>query len=64
MNDWAEADWIPLGDSEEQLVEFARIGDAVGLRDSRQGGDSPVLVFSPVEWEAFLNGVRDGEFDL
>jgi hypothetical protein len=27
-------------------------------------GDGPVLTFSPKEWEAFLGGVRLGEFDL
>jgi hypothetical protein len=26
--------------------------------------DGPVLVFTPAEWEAFVAGVRDGEFDL
>jgi hypothetical protein len=23
-----------------------------------------VLQFTPIEWEAFLHGARDGEFDL
>jgi hypothetical protein len=23
-----------------------------------------VLLFTPLEWEAFVGGVRDGEFDL
>jgi hypothetical protein len=26
--------------------------------------DGPTLVFTPAEWEAFVAGVRDGEFDL
>jgi hypothetical protein len=35
----------------------------VSVRDSKdQLG--PVLTFTPVEWEAFIGGVRDGEFDL
>ncbi len=31
----------------------------------RQGleSDGTVLVFTPSEWDAFLLGVRDGEFD-
>jgi hypothetical protein len=35
----------------------------VGIRDSKDR-EGPVLVFRPHEWEAFLAGVRDGEFDL
>jgi Domain of unknown function (DUF397) len=32
----------------------------------RNGGrpDGPTLVFTPAEWDAFVAGVRDGEFDL
>jgi hypothetical protein len=25
--------------------------------------DGPVLLFTPAEWEAFVLGARDGEFD-
>ncbi|HZD73428.1 MAG TPA: DUF397 domain-containing protein [Actinomycetota bacterium] len=41
-------------------VEVAFVGGNVAIRDSknRQG---PVLVFTPVEWDAFVAGVRDGE---
>ncbi|GAT68003.1 DUF397 domain-containing protein [Planomonospora sp. ID91781] len=45
-------------------VEVAQLpGGRVGVRDSknRQG---PVLVFTPGEWDAFVGGVKDGEFDL
>ncbi len=45
-------------------VEVAFIDDGrVAVRDSknRQG---PVLMFTPVEWQAFLGGVREGELDL
>ena len=44
-------------------VEVATLERVVGVRDSkdRQG---PVLVFRFDEWNAFLAGVRDGEFDL
>jgi len=35
----------------------------ITLRDAAQP-DGPVLVFTPAEWEAFVAGVRDGEFDL
>ena len=33
------------------------------MRDSKRP-DGPVLAFTPAEWEAFVLGVRDGEFDI
>ena len=33
------------------------------LRNPEDPG-GPTLVFTPAEWEAFVAGVRDGEFDL
>jgi hypothetical protein len=43
-------------------VGFAADG-SVGVRDTKQNGEGPVLVFFPSEWEAFLGGVAKGEFD-
>lgn len=43
-------------------VGFGEDG-AIGVRDTKQNGEGPVLVFTPSEWEAFLGGVRGGEFD-
>ena len=37
-------------------------GGAVGVRNSRER-EGPVLRFTPDEWQAFLGGVRNGEFD-
>lgn len=37
-------------------------GGTVGVRNSRDR-EGPVLLFSPGEWQAFLGGVRNGEFD-
>jgi hypothetical protein len=37
-------------------------GGAIGLRNSRDR-EGPVLRFTPDEWQAFLGGVRNGEFD-
>ena len=45
-------------------VEVAVVGDRIAVRDSKQRGGGPVLEFTAVEWEAFLGGVRGGEFDL
>jgi hypothetical protein len=48
----------------DNCVEVATAGDgSVGVRDSKQHGLGPVLEFTPSEWEAFLGGVKDGEFD-
>jgi hypothetical protein len=33
------------------------------MRDTKNP-DSPVLAFTPAEWEAFVLGVKDGEFDI
>jgi Domain of unknown function (DUF397) len=44
-------------------VEVALVDNKVAVRDSKdQAG--PVLVFSAHEWEAFVGGVRGGEFEL
>lgn len=45
-------------------VEVASLGGGhVGVRDSKDRS-GPVLSFTPGEWRAFVEGVRDGEFDL
>ena len=44
-------------------VEVAFIDRHVALRDSKRK-EGPVLRFTPVEWEAFLDGVSDGQFRL
>jgi hypothetical protein len=46
-----------------QCVEVAHLpGGAVGMRDSKDA-DGPILQFTSVEWNAFLNGAKLGEFD-
>ena len=44
-------------------VEVAVVDGKVAVRDSKNRR-GPVLLFTPLEWEAFVGGVRDGEFDL
>ncbi len=44
-------------------VEVAVLGDgAVAVRDSKDPSGA-VLVFTPAEWDAFIGGAKDGEFD-
>jgi Domain of unknown function (DUF397) len=45
-------------------VEVAVVGDRIAVRDSKDQGQGPVLEFTAEEWDAFLGGVRGGEFDL
>jgi len=44
-------------------VEVAILADGVALRDSRRP-DGDVLFFTPAEWDAFVGGAKDGEFDV
>ena len=44
-------------------AEVSFTGELVLMRSSRSPR-GPVLSFSRSEWEAFLTGVRNGEFDL
>jgi Domain of unknown function (DUF397) len=44
-------------------VEVAFADGKVAVRDSKDRR-GPLLVFTPVEWDAFVGGARDGEFDL
>lgn len=45
-----------------QCVEVAHLGDAVAVRDSKNP-EGPVLLFTPGEWAAFVDGAKRGEFD-
>jgi len=57
---WAKSS---LSFSNGNCVEVAVLpGGAVGVRSSRDP-EGPVLSFTRGEWDAFLGGVRLGEFD-
>ncbi len=65
MEDQARVEWRKSSLSTTNgCVEVAFVGDRIAVRDSKQQGRGPVLEFTAVEWAAFLDGVRDGEFDL
>jgi hypothetical protein len=52
-------------DDEEASVEVAFVDQgliAVAVRDSSE--PDAILYFTQAEWDAFLAGVNDGEFDL
>jgi hypothetical protein len=45
-------------------VEVADLPDGSGqaVRDTKDKGAGPILWFAPSEWDAFVKGVRAGEF--
>lgn len=47
----------------DNCVEVAFKGDVIGVRDSKNP-DGAVLAFTKGEWNAFVEGAREGEFDL
>ena len=64
---WAPGPQDPEDEStiEVAFVEGSKEGSdrVITMRDA-SNPDGPTLVFTPAEWEAFVAGVRDGEFDL
>jgi hypothetical protein len=57
---WQKPSFCIQGD----CVEVAQSGDAVYVRDSKLGDESPVLTLTRHEWEAFVKGVKNDEFVL
>ncbi|WP_328614245.1 DUF397 domain-containing protein [Amycolatopsis sp. NBC_00355] len=69
--DFTDAEWIraePEGVTLDECVEYVFIShtDGVTYTAMRKSPDPEgvILVFTPSEWDAFLKGVRDGEFTL
>jgi hypothetical protein len=61
----SDSRWVKssLSFSNGNCVEVANLpGGTVGVRDSKDSKGA-VLRFTPAEWDAFLGGVRNGEFD-
>ena len=49
--------------SQGTCVELAGLpGGEIAVRNSRHP-DSPALIYSPEEMDAFIRGAKDGEFD-
>jgi hypothetical protein len=47
----------------DNCVEVAFIGDTIAVRDSKNPAGA-ALLFTPAEWDAFVEGAKDGEFDV
>jgi hypothetical protein len=59
--DLSRAEW--RGSPEGGRIEIAFVDNLIGMRDGHNP-DGPVLVFTEAEWDAFVAGAKDGEFDL
>jgi hypothetical protein len=51
------------GPYSDNCVEVAFVDGGVAVRDSRNP-DEAILLFTDAEWDAFVAGAKDGEFDL
>lgn len=49
---------------ENACVEVGSVPGVIGVRDTKLGAASPILAFDPSEWDAFIRGVKNGEFDV
>lgn len=47
----------------DNCVEVAFVTGGVAVRDSKNPTGA-ALIFTPDEWDAFVGGTKDGEFDL
>ena len=64
--DLANAVWrksTRSGPFTDNCVEVAFVDSCVVVRDSKDRS-GPVLTFTHSEWDAFVGGAKDGEFDL
>jgi hypothetical protein len=64
--DLSDASWQKSsrsGPNCDNCVEVAFVGGAIAVRDSKNPS-GPALIFTPDEWDAFVAGAKDGEFDL
>ena len=60
------AKWFKSSRSNGQnnCVEVAFLHNGgVAVRDSKDNNQGPVVIFTATEWDAFIGGVTDGEFN-
>lgn len=65
MIDLTRAAWRKSSRSNDggNCVEVAdNLPGVIAVRDSKDP-TGPALIFTPAEWEAFIGGAKDGEFD-
>ncbi|AUS78078.1 DUF397 domain-containing protein [Actinoalloteichus sp. AHMU CJ021] len=61
--DISNAEWITSTEDDDQKgVEIAFVEEYILMRNGADP-EGPVLVFTQAEWDAFVEGAKDGEFD-
>lgn len=66
MSNFEGANWVKSkrsGGNSDMCVEVAFTPEAIGVRDSKNT-NGPILTFTRDEWNAFVAGVKAGEFDI
>jgi Domain of unknown function (DUF397) len=64
--DLSRAQWFKSsrsGPNSDNCVEVAFVGEIIAVRDSKRP-EGPALIFTQAEWDAFVGGAKDGEFDI
>ncbi|MCP2339971.1 MULTISPECIES: DUF397 domain-containing protein [Actinomadura] len=54
---------IEFIDGKDVPVNHKEFGERAVVMRSAKDDDGPVLYFTEAEWDAFVAGVKDGEFD-
>lgn len=58
---WRKSTFSNLNGS---CVAISRLSpNRIGVRDTKDDGSGPVLIFTGPEWDAFVAGVKEGQFD-
>jgi hypothetical protein len=60
LNVWHKA---TKSDSNGGCVEVMETEDGFCVRDTKDAGQGPVLLFTHKEWDAFIDGMAKGEFN-
>jgi hypothetical protein len=56
---WYKSSWSSYNGN---CVEIAELGGRrIGVRDTKDAGSGPVLIFGETAWRSFLDGVKNGE---
>lgn len=54
---------IEFIDAKDAPIQHKELSERVIVMRDSKNPDGPVLYFTEAEWDAFIGGVKDGEFD-